>query len=97
MYLPQEMKLVKFLPDGSLYEEILPQGHRYVEIALNEVALFIRQGKCIPLAREAQYVEAIDTTHMTMIGYAGSSYILYEDDGIHKDYEDPANYRELKF
>ncbi|MCI9132928.1 MAG: alpha-glucosidase [Lachnospiraceae bacterium] len=97
VYLPQEMKLVKFLPDGSLYEEILPQGHRYVEIALNEVALFIRQGKCIPLAREAQYVEAIDTTHMTMIGYAGSSYILYEDDGIHKDYEDPANYRELKF
>ena len=95
VYLPEEMKLLKFLPDGSLYEEILPRGHHYVEIALNEVALFIRQGKCIPLAREAQCVEEIDTAHLTLVGYPGS-YTLYEDDGIHKDYENPDNIRELR-
>ncbi len=95
VYLPEEMKLVKFLPDGSLYEEILPAGHHYVEIALNEVALFIRQGKCIPVAKPAEYVDAIDTTNLTLLGYTGTSYELYEDDGVHKDYENPENRRIL--
>ena len=26
VYLPEEMKFVKFMPDGTIYEEILPQG-----------------------------------------------------------------------
>ena len=38
---------VKFLPDGTIFEEVLTKGHHYVEIALNEVPLFIRSGKCI--------------------------------------------------
>ena len=96
VYLPEEMKFVKFLPDGSVSEEILPKGHHYVEIALNEVPLFIRSGKCIPLAESAEYVEALDTKHLTMLGYPGAEYTLYEDDGIGKDYENKKNYRTLK-
>ena len=30
-----------------------------------------------------------------MLGYEGSSYTLYEDDGIHKDYNEKENYRVL--
>ena len=60
VYLPEEMKFVKFMPDGTIYEEILPQGTHYVEVALNEVPLFIRKGKCIPVVEAAQSVEAID-------------------------------------
>ena len=96
VYLPEEMKFVKFLPDGSVSEETLPKGHHYVEIALNEVPLFIRSGKCIPLAESAEYVEALDTKHLTMLGYTGAEYTLYEDDGIGKDYENKENYRTLK-
>lgn len=96
VYLPEEMKFVKFLPDGSLYEEILPAGHHYVKIALNEVPLFIRQGRCIPLAAPAEYEAALDTAHMTLAGYPDSEYVLYEDDGVCKDYENPSNYRTLK-
>ena len=96
VYLPEEMKFVKFLPDGSVSEETLPKGHHYVEIALNEVPLFIRSGKCIPLAESAEYVEALDTKHLTMLGYPGAEYMLYEDDGIGKDYENKENYRTLK-
>lgn len=84
VYLPEEMKFVKFLPDGSVSEETLPKGHHYVEIALNEVPLFIRSGKCIPLAESAEYVEALDTKHLTMLGYTGAEYTLYEDDGDRK-------------
>ncbi len=96
VYLPEEMEFVKFLPDGSVSEETLPKGHHYVEIALNEVPMFIRSGKCIPLAESAEYVEALDTKHLTMLGYPGAEYTLYEDDGIGKDYENKENYRTLK-
>lgn len=95
VYLPEDMKFVKFLPDGTISEELLEKGVHYVEIALNEVALFIRSGKCIPLAETAPCVEQLDTSHLKLIGFAGSSYTLYEDDGIHRDYGKPEDYRVL--
>ena len=97
VYLPEEMKFVKFLPNGTLYEQTLPAGHHYVEIALNEVPLFIRQNKCIPLASPAEYVDALDTKNLTLIGYKNTSYALYEDDGIHKDYDLNKNTKILKY
>lgn len=96
VYLPEEMKFVKFLPDGSVSEEVLGKGHHYVEIALNEVPLFIRSGKCIPVAEAAEYVDALDTRDLTMLGYAGAEYTLYEDDGVGKEYDKEENYRTLK-
>ena len=80
---------------GEYSEEYLPKGHHYVEIALNEVPLFIRSGKCIPLADAAEYVEALDTEHMTMLGFAGAEYMLYEDDGMSRNYQKPEAYRRL--
>jgi len=96
VYLPEEMQFIKFMPDGSIDEETLGAGHHYVEIALNEVPLFIRKGKCIPVASPARYVDAIDTAHLELLGYEGAAYTLYEDDGIHKDYENASNWRTLK-
>ena len=96
VYLPEEMKLVKFGKDGAYTEEVLEKGHHYVEIALDEVPLFIRAGKCIPVAKAAQCVAQINTTYLELLGFEGAEYTLYEDDGIHKDYENPANFRVLK-
>ena len=95
VYLPEEMKFVKFLPDGSLSEKVLPQGVHYIDAALNEVPLFIRKDRCIPLAGQAEYVDMIDTEHLTMIGYKGAKYVLYDDDGVHKDYDKKENYKTL--
>ena len=47
------------------------------------------------MAEAAECVDALDTAHMTPLGYEGAQYVLYEDDGIHKDYENPDNYRTL--
>ena len=74
VYLPEEMKFVKFMPDGSLYEEILGQGTHYVEVALNEVPLFIRKGRCIPVVDAAQSVDAIDMDTVQYLGYDGAAY-----------------------
>ena len=97
VYLPEEMKFVKFLPDGMISEEVLKAGIHYVDIALNDVPLFIRSGKCIPVAAAAECVDEIDTSSLRMIGYQGAEYVLYDDDGVHKDYENEKNYKTLKY
>lgn len=96
VYLPEEMLFVKFLPDGTIQQEILPAGHHYVDVALSEVPLFIRKGKCIPLAQPAESVAEIDTEHLRLLGYDGAEYVLYQDDGVHKDYDSPDNYRAMR-
>jgi alpha-glucosidase len=82
VYLPEEMKFLKFCPDGSVFEEVLEQGHHYVEIALNEVPLFVRKDRCIPVAAAAETVDEIDMATVEMMGYEGADYELYEDDGV---------------
>ena len=39
-----------------------------IMIALNEVPLFIREGKCIPVAEVAESVDQIDLSTLTMLG-----------------------------
>jgi len=82
VYLPEEMKFVKFLPNGKISEETLAQGHHYVEIALNEVPLFIRKGCKIPIVDVAESVGQIKMDTLQWLGYADAEYELYEDDGI---------------
>lgn len=82
VYLPEEMKFIKFLPDGNISEETLCAGHHYVKIALNEVPLFIRKGKCIPVGDAAESVAKLDKNTIRMIGYEDASYDLYDDDGV---------------
>lgn len=95
VYLPEEMMLIKFLPDGTISKEILPKGHHYIPVPLNVVPLFIRSGKCIPLADVAECVAELDTDHMQLIGYEGNTYLLYEDDGFTRKYDLEANCREI--
>ncbi len=85
VYLPEEMRFVKFRKDGRYTEQTLGQGHHYVEIAVDEVPLFIRAGRCIPLVDAASCVDEIDMRTMKVIGYEGARYERYDDDGIHTD------------
>lgn len=81
VYLPEEMMFVKFLPNGSISSECLAAGTHFVTVALNEVPLFIRSGKCIPVAAAAETVDAIDYNTIQMVGYEGASY-EFRDDNI---------------
>ena len=82
VYLPEEMKFIKFLPDGTIREEVLEKGHHYVEIALNEVPLFIRKGKSIPVGTAAETIAEVSNEPLDYIGYADAFYELYDDDGV---------------
>ncbi|MCI8666352.1 MAG: alpha-glucosidase [Dorea sp.] len=96
VYLPERMMLVKFSKNGEYTKQVLERGHHFVEVALDEVPMFIREGSCIPLVKAARCVEELDTTRPEMIGFEGAEYMLYEDDGITKEYEKEEHYRKLK-
>ena len=95
VYLPEDMMFVKFMGDGSIYTEKMEKGSHYISVTLNEVPLFIRENKCIPLATKAESTADIDEDNLTLIGYDGAEYRLYDDDGIHKDYDNKSNYSTL--
>lgn len=87
VYLPENMMLVRFTADGAVEQTEMPAGHHFVEVPLNEVILFVRSGKCIPVVDVAECVADIDKTTMQLIGYKNSSYMLYDDDGYTREYD----------
>lgn len=84
VYLPEEMLLVSFLQEG-IRQQIYPKGYHYISMPLCSVCLFIRKGKCIPLAEPCESTNALDYTSIKLIGYPDSSYELYNDDGYTTD------------
>lgn len=84
VYLPEEMKLIRFRSPDDYDEEILAAGHHYIDIALNETVLFLRKGHVLPLAAPAGHVERIDYSSIRYITFdaEASDYELYQDDGI---------------
>jgi alpha-glucosidase len=91
VYLPEEMMLVRMKSPESYETEILPQGHHFVNAALDELVFFIRHGKAIPFAKTAENTEKIDFDSLKMLGFAGGKYELYSDDGISSSPEKTLN------
>ena len=96
VYLPESMDFVKFMADSSIKEEKMEKGVHWIDVALNEVPLFIREGKSIPVAKAAEYVDSVDWDHLEMLGSDGAEYTLYNDDGVRKDYNLEKNCIALK-
>ncbi|MBR3359048.1 MAG: alpha-glucosidase [Solobacterium sp.] len=66
VYLPEDMTFVK-LSGERVVKEHLSKGLHYVRIALNEVPLFIRNGRKVPLCRSAMRTELLDTEDVVFI------------------------------
>ena len=92
VYLPEEMKLVRFREDGSMQTEICQAGHQYIDVALTDVVFFLRPDTMIPLAGPAQCTQEIDFDHLEYLKYVRdemATYEYYHDDGYGKDYDNP--------
>lgn len=57
VYLPEEMKILKFRSLDEVEESILSEGHHYVDVELNEVLIFLRRGKSLTLTKGGMTVE----------------------------------------
>ncbi len=53
VYLPEDMTFMKFMNGGKIYKEQLKAGIHYVKVAINEVPLFIRNGRNIKVVKES--------------------------------------------
>lgn len=84
VYLPEDMKLVRFRSFDDYDEEVLTVGDHYVECALNETIIFIRKGHVMPLCSPAKCVDELDYNTIRYIGFDAEAvdYKLYNDDGI---------------
>jgi alpha-glucosidase len=88
VYLPEDMLLVRFRSGDDYTVQTMQKGHHWLDVPMNEVPLFIRRGHVIPLCRSAEYVDALDTTKLSLVGWleVGCAFTLYEDDGHTNDY-----------
>ena len=77
VYLPEDMYFVKFLPDGSILQQEMGKGHHFIDVALNEVPLFIKMESSIPLVDAVETVEDIDYQTMKYIGNRDKKYEFY--------------------
>jgi alpha-glucosidase len=83
VYLPEDMKLIRFRAADDYDEELLEKGDHYVKAELNELLVFLRRGHVLPLAEPASCVEQIDYASLRYISYDADpdQYDLYVDDG----------------
>ncbi|MBQ8200929.1 MAG: alpha-glucosidase [Clostridia bacterium] len=87
VYLPEDMLLVRFRSSEDYDLVPMKKGHHWVALQMNEFPLFIRKGHVIPMAKTAEYVEAIDTSSLMLLGWLdkGTAITLYDDDGVSAD------------
>lgn len=85
VYLPEEMLLIRMRSLEDYDCEPLPKGHHYVNADLKELIFFIRKGKAIPVGKSAKNTESLDSDQLSLLGYEGAEYELYEDDGISRN------------
>ncbi len=84
VYLPEEMLLVRFR-SAEDYDLIpMEKGRHWIDLDLSEMPLFIRKGCLLPLSRGGEWVEAVDFTDLTLLGWVDgqAEYQLYDDDGL---------------
>ncbi len=84
VYLPEDMKLIRFRSWNQYTEEILNKGNHYIKCGLFETILFLRKGHVLPLAAPALSTAEIDYSTINYITYDADplDYELYNDDGI---------------
>ena len=98
IYLPENMILVRFMPDGSIQQSEISAGDHYIQVALNEVVMFVKKGCVIPVAKPAQNSDKLDYENLELIGDVSSkaTYSLYKDDGYTTQIDLDKNTIEIK-
>ncbi len=84
VYIPEDgMTEVRFKSPMQYEIKEVAKGHRFVEIADDEVVIYIRKGKALPLVKPASCTAELDLDTVSFIGTPdeGFAYTLYVEKG----------------
>ncbi|MBE0450046.1 MAG: DUF5110 domain-containing protein [Clostridia bacterium] len=92
VYLPEKMVLWKVTAFEHLNEEafeLMEEGYHFVDVALNEIPLYLKPGKLVVLTKPENRVSNLDESNLVVVGYVPNKaiYELYNDDGLTKGYK----------
>lgn len=84
VYIPEDMMAVFFKSANNFTCQEYRKGHYFIKIPNDEVAVFIRKNKLLPLAKSAECTLKQDYKNLKILGYVTdkASYEFYDDDGI---------------
>lgn len=88
VYLPEDMRMLRFRTLDDYDTEVLVKGHHYISCKLNEVVIFIRPNKIFVTTNYKPSIEELEMTNLIAFSYIKdeiSSYDYYLDDGISKE------------
>ncbi len=86
VYLPERMKLIRMKAGDRYTERVVEKGEYYIEVPLDEIVFFLREGKVMPLAKPAKNVASLDEEHLTWLKFISepTTFKLCRDDGFSK-------------
>lgn len=101
VYLPEEMLLWRATAYEDISEEqfqIYDSGYHYIKATLEELLIFIRPDKLLPLVAPKNRVNRLNRKSFVLLGFTHevSEYELYVDDGITFDYKNHNKYELVK-
>ena len=84
VYVPEEMTAVHFTAHDSYTTRIYKKGHYFIDIPANEVVVFIRKYKALPMAEPADCTANLDiqTLHFICGEECDGYYTLYREAGV---------------
>lgn len=102
VYLPEDMLMVRMSALENRTYEVMSKGHHYIDIALNEMVVFVRKNHVLPLAKLGENVlttNDIDESSYEWLGYVTdkAEYTLYTDDGISKAYTPETEWKKFSY
>ena len=86
VYLPEDMLEVRFTNAGIKTKE-RKNGNHFIKVALDQVVVFLRKGKVLPIAKPCKRAMDVDFKDVTFIKNIDSEtvYTMCMDDGIKAD------------
>ncbi len=90
VYLPEEMLMVQMRSLEDWTSEVMDKGHHYVETDLNEVVIFVKKNRVLPIAapdRDVKTTADIEDAPIIWFGFieTAAEYVFYDDDGISRN------------
>lgn len=100
VYLPEDMLYIKFKGYDNKKVKVMEKGHHCIEVALDEIPLFVRKNHILLLTKPQKNTQDLDYNNLDLYCYnpdkASVEYQLFNDDGYSKNYSNPDNFNTIR-